>query len=81
VGLGEDQDVAVHTPVQRGRQPVSPVRGVSAEVGGWEVHGDDVLEVEQVGVLPGGHHRSGRVDESPALAVTPGEDDKDAAEP
>ncbi|MBN9097959.1 MULTISPECIES: hypothetical protein [unclassified Pseudonocardia] len=79
--MGEDQDVAVHAPVRRGRPLVSPVGGVSAEIGGCEVHGDDVLEVEQVGVLPGGHHRPGRVDENPAVAVTPGEDHKDAAEP
>ncbi|MBW0118992.1 hypothetical protein, partial [Pseudonocardia abyssalis] len=55
--------------------------GMRAQPGGWEVHGDDVLEVEQVGVLPCGHHRAARVDEDAVAAVTVGEYGEDPAEP
>ena len=50
-------------------------------VGIGGVQGDDVLEVEQVGVLRGGHERPARVDQYPASPVAVGEHGQDAAQP
>jgi hypothetical protein len=91
--LSEGQEIAVDPAMRcghpRGGRAGPAVLG-GVRVGGlgvdhelavadWGVNHDDVLEVEQVGVLRGGYHRSGRVDQFARGPVTVGEHGEDAA--
>ncbi|WP_170301688.1 hypothetical protein [Saccharopolyspora hirsuta] len=85
VGLGEDEEIGVHTPVpEPGRRTITnrgriggEGREASVADGGEQAH--DVLEVEQVGVLRCGDDVSGGVAQLAVGAVGVGEDREDPA--
>src|SRR6185503_13343527 len=75
VWLGEYQDVG-RDPVVWCSEPAPMGSGRLADGGGVSdagVQGDDVLEVEQVGVLRAGHKRPGGVEKFARGPVTVGE--------